>query len=195
MFEFREGETPFDLSGLRLSDVKTREQLDAAEFENNALAVLKYLAARPSKRLAPFDFTWMLKLHQEMFGVVWDWAGNIRSENLSLGIPFYQIPAHLDQLVENLRVWEQFEPSALTRAARMHVEAVKIHPFQNGNGRWSRLLSNIYLKQCGAKITEWPADLSRVESPIRGEYIAAIKAAINEGDESLILELHAKFTR
>jgi Fic family protein len=40
-------------------------------------------------------------------------------------------------------------------SARLHYRAVVIHPFLNGNGRWSRMLANIYLKQNELKPTKW----------------------------------------
>lgn len=41
-------------------------------------------------------------------------------------------------------------------AALLHYRAVKIHPFPNGNGRWSRMLANVWLRKHGAKPTVWP---------------------------------------
>ena len=46
--------------------------LEAANIEK---VVAKYLNVRPSKRSAKFTYEWTLKLHKEMFGDVWRWAG------------------------------------------------------------------------------------------------------------------------
>ncbi|MBI4208502.1 MAG: Fic family protein [Deltaproteobacteria bacterium] len=32
-------------------------------------------------------------------------------------------------------------------SARLHHRLVWIHPFENGNGRWARLIMNIHLKK------------------------------------------------
>ena len=70
------GETPIDdISGLKVKGVTTRSELNKIEAENIRKAVVKYLAAKPSRRTAPFDLPWVLQLHREMFGDVWAWAG------------------------------------------------------------------------------------------------------------------------
>jgi Fic family protein len=62
---------------------------------------------------------------------------------------------------------------------------VVIHPFLNGNGRWSRMLANIYLKQNELKPTKWNEDLLAQENIHRGDYIKALKQADN-GDYELL---------
>lgn len=58
------GQTPIDdLSGLRDRSIRTMAQLNAAEAENIRKATLRYLAAAPSSRAAPFSLQWSLKLH------------------------------------------------------------------------------------------------------------------------------------
>lgn len=187
------GETPIDdISGLRNKDISTRSQLNAAEAENILKATLKYLAGRPSRRAAPFSVAWMLKLHREMFGDVWKWAGEIRSCELNIGVPFYQVRQDLLVLAEDLATWRQFDHGLVEQAVRLHYRAVCIHPFLNGNGRWARMLANILLKQNRSPIVEWPETVIGSESTVRKEYIAAIKDA-DRGDEEPLIALHRRF--
>ena len=79
---------------------------------------------------------------------------------------------------------------AIEVAARIHHCAVQIHPFKNGNGRWSRLLSNIWLKQNSQPLTMWPSIVG--ESPVRDEYLKAVKEADNLNFEPL-LEMHRRY--
>jgi hypothetical protein len=59
------GETPVDdISGLIPKGVTSRAQLNEREAENIRAATVRYLAARPSRRQAPFTLAWCLKLHQ-----------------------------------------------------------------------------------------------------------------------------------
>src|SRR5574344_1785818 len=74
-------------------------------------------------------------------------------------------------------------------ASRLHHRAVQIHPFQNGNGRWSRMLANIYLRQKGLMPVKWQEDLVASENPKRSEYIQALKKADNRNYTNLI-EMH-----
>lgn len=66
-------------------------------------------------------------------------------------------------------------------------------PFEDGNGRWARLLANVWLMQHDQPATLWPAtDLRDTESPIRNDYIAAIKQADMRNYGPLI-DLHIRF--
>jgi len=88
-FEPIPGETPIDdLSGLKIRGITLRKELSEAEAANIAKAAFKYLAMQPTSRTARFDFDWCLQLHKEMFGEVWAWAGQVRTEELSIGVKF-----------------------------------------------------------------------------------------------------------
>jgi Fic family protein len=69
---------------------------------------------------------------------------------------------------------------------------VEIHPFLNGNGRWSRLLANIWLKQQRHPLTAWPEEHVGEVSVIRDAYIAAIKQA-DQGKFELLLAMHQQY--
>lgn len=179
------GATPIDdTSGLK-PKIYIYDELIIAEAENVAEAVTKYLAKKPSKRLAPFNLEWSLKLHNEMFGKVWKWAGQSRKTQPNIGVAPYQISPELHNLFEDLKAWKDSEMPLIEQAARLHHRAVQIHPFVNGNGRWSRMLADIWLKQNGARPIAWPSSIGQ-ESPIRAEYIAAVKKADKGSIESLL---------
>lgn len=185
--------TPLDdISGLKLSKSKTytlREIYDE-EALNIANATIKYLSAPPSKKEAPYTYEWLLKLHEEMFGNVWDWAGKLRQSELSIGVKAYLVSTELKKLVDDIVYWYNHKTyDATETAARIHHRAVQIHPFQNGNGRWSRMLANIYLRQNGLMPVKWQEDALAKENPKRADYIKALKLADN-GDYSLLIEMH-----
>ena len=187
------GETPIDdISGLKVSGVTTRSELNKIEAENIRKAVVKYLAAKPSRRTAPFDLPWVLQLHREMFGDVWAWAGTIRTTVTNIGVRPNQIEVGLAALLDDLAFWQQQGEDELKQAVMLHHRAVHIHPFQNGNGRWARLLANIRLRVLGHQLTEWPEETIGAESVIRNDYIAAIKVA-DDGEYGPLLDLHRQF--
>jgi Fic-DOC domain mobile mystery protein B len=186
--------TPFDRSGLIARHVRNRTDLFAAEARNIAKATLKYFASRPTRRRAPFTLEWALALHGDMFGDVWEWAGRPRRTNLNLGSPFAQVEVELFQLLQDLAYWREHQTyPPVERAARLHHGAVRIHPFLNGNGRWSRMLANVMLRQEGHPLTEWPDATIGHTSVIRTEYIAAVRAA-DGGDFGPLLALHMTYT-
>ena len=187
------GETPIDdISGLKVRGVTTRSELNKIEAENIRKAVVKYLAAKPTRRAARFDPAWALQLHREMFGDVWRWAGTVRTSGANIGVAPNQIEVCLTSLLDDLALWEQQGEDELHQAVMLHHRAVHIHPFQHGNGRWARLLANIRLRLLGHQLTEWPEETIGAESVIRDEYIAAIKAA-DAGDYEPLLDLHGRF--
>ncbi|MEO8493978.1 MAG: Fic family protein [Planctomycetota bacterium] len=81
----------------------------------------------------------------------------------------------------------------IEQAAHLHHRAVEVYPFLGGNGRWSRLLANIWLKQHGHSPTLWPEETIGTTSPIRQEYLAALHEA-DQGDKTEIVELHRRYT-
>lgn len=187
------GETPIDdVSGLKIPGITTRAELNIFEAQNIEKAVAKYLTIRPSARSAPFTDDWVLSLHQEMFGDVWDWAGIPRTRDLNLGDRSYAIRGNLANLLQDLSSWTEYAMDFVEQAARLHHRAVKIHPFPNGNGRWSRMLANIWLKQNRQPLTKWPEKVIGTESEVRDRYIAAIVKA-DTGDYDELIAMHREF--
>lgn len=184
------GQTPIDdISGLLDRSITTTSELNAAEAENIRKAVLRYLAAKPTTKQAPFDLTWSKQLHAQMLGDVWAWAGRVRTTELNMGSTPHAIETELHNLLEDLHVWHDTDMPVLEQAVRLHHRAVVIHPFINGNGRWSRMLANIWLKQHDEPVILWPETTIGTESTIRSEYIQSLQAA-DQGDLSPLIELH-----
>jgi Fic-DOC domain mobile mystery protein B len=194
VWQERPGETPIDISHLKITWVRTRQELNLVEAKNIRKAVAKYFGRRrPTKRMAPFDLKWVKRLHKEMFGEVWNWAGEIRTRDLNLGVRWNLIDEKLHNLLIDLEFWDQSGMDLVEQTVRLHHQAVQIHPFYNGNGRWSRMLANILLRSRGHSVTSWPENLLGTESTIRGQYLAAIKEA-DQGDYDPLLTLTRQHT-
>jgi len=182
-----------DISGLKLDTSKqyTMQEIYLYEAKNITRATLKYLSATPDKKIAPFTYEWLTTLHKEMFGNVWDWAGKTRQAELSIGVKAYLVSIEIKNLVDDLEFWNKNKTfDVIEIASRIHHRAVQIHPFLNGNGRWSRMLANIYLKQNGLKPTRWNENLLSKENLHRDDYIKALKKADN-GDYSELIEMQS----
>jgi len=96
----------------------------------------------------------------------------------------------LKKLCDDIEYWDKNKTYDIYELiARMHHRAVKVHPFYNGNGRWSRMLANIYLRQHGKMPVCWQEDMLAKENPKRSEYIAALKKADN-GNYKGLIEMH-----
>ena len=190
------GETPIDdLSGLIPTGIQTRAELATVEAENIRKAVVRYLGRRPSTRTAPFTSDWVLRLHKEMFGAVWTWAGEIRRTQKNLGVSAREIRVELKKLLDDLAYWRNdssMDPAE--QSARLHHRAVVIHPFENGNGRWARLVTNIYTKQTTGLVTAWPEATIGATSVLRDRYLEILRAA-DAGDLAPLVALHREMTK
>ena len=186
------GETPIDPSYLRDRSITNRAELCKAEGISISKAHVKYLTSTPTKRRAPFDYKWLLNLHKEMYSKVWKWAGQLRQVDLNIGISWPLISEQIFALTQDLPAWIESDMSVLEQAVRFHHRAVIIHPFHNGNGRWARLAANIWLKLHETSIIIWPEGVIGQESPIRKEYIQALKTA-DEGNYDPLIALHNQF--
>ncbi|MCH7545294.1 MAG: mobile mystery protein B [Planctomycetes bacterium] len=188
------GETPLnDISGLKIKGINERQELNDYEFRNIARASKKYLLGKPSRRLVPFDLSWLRKLHFEMFGDVWEWAGHYRVSETNIGVNPVQIETQLYTLLEDLKAWQASDVEMLEQCVRLHHRSVQIHPFTNGNGRWARMLGNIWAKMHRQPIVAWPEKVIANTSPERDEYLAAIKEA-DDGNLAPLIEFHRRFT-
>jgi len=190
-----EGETmPDDLSGLRIK-IKNRSELNAAEGQNNAKAYAKYLLyIKPTSRSKLFTHRVLLEIHRDMFGEVWSWAGKVRKTEKNLGAVPVKIGSEIDRLLYDLHHWETEKMESFEIAVRLHHRLVEIHPFENGNGRWARLVSNLYLRQKNVPIIEWPSDEKVIKETFKPKYLAALKKA-DHGDYKDLITLHRNLVR
>lgn len=189
------GATPIDdVSGLRQAHLKTRPQLNAAEAENIRQATVRYLIRQPTRQSAPFNVAWFRKLHREMFGRVWKWAGTWRQNQTNVGVAPAWIEVEMLQLEADLLAWSNATAAMplMEQAVRLHHRAVHVHPFTNGNGRWSRMLANIWLRRHGQPIIEWPDSVIGTASTIRDQYLHAVRKA-DGGDFEPLAELHRRY--
>lgn len=177
-FEFKDHEGNTLLSsdergGLRLKHIHTLGELDEAE----ALNILKGLEFLRLYRGDNYlTITFIRRLHRNMFGDVWKWAGEFRSSEKNVGVEPYKIPTELQKLFADVRYWIEHQTyPPIEIGARFHHRLVWIHPFPNGNGRWARVLTDYLFKRQGWGKVNWHAGEEAHER--RHRYIEALRAA------------------
>ncbi len=181
----KEGETPLDdISGLKLKKITTRKELDEAEAQNILKAYIRYTLTSSTLKKTEFNLSFFRKLHKDMFGDVWSWAGEFRTTQTSIGVEANKIHQALYQLQDDLKFWEENWDYQDT-ATRLHHTLVKIHPFANGNGRWARLATDLWLLKTGQSVLSWGGNITEI-SIARTEYIASLKEADNGSYERLM---------
>ncbi len=125
----------------------------------------------------------LLKLHAELFGVSKPRiAGSIRHARVSILGSEHEPPATHDEVVRELnRLFAWYEDSKDTMhpvllACLMKFRFVSIHPFEDGNGRISRLIMNHVLYHAG-----YP--MFNIEYITRKGYYESLEVANKKRDE------------
>lgn len=172
-------------------------QLDTLEAENVRQAAMQFMTGRLRRDSVTFTVPWFQSVHRKMFGNVWSWAGFFRRTDTPVGVPHQQIPEQLAILSSDIHVWTGYDMALSEQAVRLHHRATLVHPFSNGNGRWSRMVSNIWLRFHRQPIINWPAQVKgsyaqQKTSPIRERYIEALRAADGMDYEPL-MDLHKEY--
>ncbi len=122
-----------------------------------------------------------------MFGQVWVWAGTYRTSNTNIGVNRSEIRIRLYELLDNVRYWVEHDTFPADEIAiRFHHGLVAVHPFPNGNGRWSRLMADLLAIRIGQPPFTWGRSTLRGPDQTRQAYIAALKAADNHDFSKLI---------
>jgi Fic-DOC domain mobile mystery protein B len=174
--------TPEEREGLIPSHVTLHSELNELE-QQNILEADSWASLRKRDSVGePFG----RNLHRRMFGGVWKWAGTYRTSNKNLGVDRQLILPRLYEAMEQTRFWidnKTYPPDEI--AVRFHHTLVSIHPFPNGNGRWSRLMADILIVKLGGKRFTWGGGALRAADETRKNYIAALKAADNHDFASL----------
>ena len=130
---------------------------------------------------------WLLKNKKDVLKNIWKWAGSFRTSERNIGVAPYEIQPKLRLLLDDVRFWidnQTYLPKEI--AIRFHHRLVQIHPFPNGNGRISRLMADLLMKQFGLSTLNWGSGNLTEISELRKEYISALRKADN-GDYSLLL--------
>jgi Fic-DOC domain mobile mystery protein B len=179
-FNYLEGATPIDdASGLIPKGIRTQGDLNRVEAENIFAAQKKYLRGKIDIPALWFNVETLKLIHFTMFNHVWTWAGVFRKTAIEpIGVEPYLIPIQLGEFCREVCFWssEPVDLSFLEQAARVHHRLVFIHPFKNGNGRFSRLVSDRYLIACGCSHPNWPY-LQDSHDQERSAYIQTLRAA------------------
>ena len=140
-----------------------------------------------------FDFGYLRVLHKKLFGEVYDFAGEIRTVNITKtdsNTPFCYadfIETEADRIfseLESNKYLQGLELSGFNIAlSKLSSELNALHPFREGNGRTIRLFLQLLAFKNGFIL-----DYSLVSHE---EIIEADKAAF-VGDLSMIQELYSK---
>ncbi len=179
-------ETKVVLEGITIGGKSLTEHLEAINHREAIYFIEELIASQ-----APLS-EWNIKnIHALILKEIdHDNAGKYRNENVVISgakhIPpkFYEISDLMQRLAaEYQNEWKNFHP--VVRAALLHGEFVKIHPFIDGNGRTARLLLNFELMKNG-----YPPVI--IKSEARAGYYDALDLAHTTMNYASFIELISK---
>lgn len=161
--------------------IRSKRAMD--EMEATKLAEATDWAIRHVTADQRFTAADICQWHKQWLGDVYPWAGEYRQVNISKGNFVFAMAAQVPRLMQEFERKElvRFTPctfdnleDVLEALATTHCELVLIHPFRDGNGRLSRLLSQLMALQAGLPLLNF----SVIKGKQRENYFAAVRAGM-----------------
>jgi Fic-DOC domain mobile mystery protein B len=156
-------DTPLNDEELRAIKVPAtnKKELNIFEAENVKKAQIK-IFTRKRKYLTSEILTleFAFKLHKLMFGDVWGWAGIVRKTQKNIGLENWanisiELKKAFGDTAYQLENQKTFGLSLDMISIQLAHKLVWIHPFENGNGRWSRLYVDVFNISLGIPRFSW----------------------------------------
>lgn len=170
--------------GITVSGKPLRDHLEAVDHAE-ALDWVLDVFAKERGTITQSDIRNLqyLVVKQSKTDIAGSYADVERSVNTDEGVRSFPPPTDVLPLMEEFVRWLNAETneSAVSRALESHSRLVNIHPFEDGNGRTSRLLMNLMLVR-----SDFPPVAIRPSD--RADYLAALEADNNSGDYRAITE-------
>lgn len=189
--QYEDGQTLLEdeeREGILIPTITTRGELDELEQYNIEEAMLWSVSRRFKPDLV-FTEKFIQTVHRQMYGLIWDWAGQFRKTNKNIGVDKWQIAAELKYLLDDASFWHTHKTYLPDEAAvRFKHRLVSIHCFPNGNGRHSRLMADIIISKLYQQpVFSWGAAGFTRKGEARSVYLAALKVA-DAGDIQPLLQ-------
>lgn len=131
-------------------------------------------------------------IHKEIFGDLYEWAGEYRNKDLSKDGFMFSRAIFIDEQMREFSklILEKRTPPAVgglnelaLLLAEIHDECIIIHPFREGNGRAVRLLIHLIAQQAGYQGLDFA--FIKPGGKEYKRYIAAVQAGIAQNYEPM----------
>lgn len=147
----------------RISKKKAAEMFESGFFDTLEAGTFRALAA----------------IHRELFSEIYDFAGEIRTENISKGSFRFAPALYLKEALENI---EKMPQNTFDEISEKYVEMNVAHPFREGSGRSMRIWLDIMLKKQLGMAVDW----SRID---KTDYLLAMeRSPIRDVEIKLLLK-------
>lgn len=118
--------------------------------------------------MEPGTLKCLQQIHAYIFGGLYDFAGQVRTKNISKGGFTFANCMHFP---DTLQVIERMAETTFDEIMDKYVEMNVAHPFMEGNGRSTRIWLDLMLKRSLRRCVDW----SRIN---KNEYLAAMRESV-----------------
>ena len=164
--------------------ITTSAELEKAEEKISKEQALKLFETRFLDDKPAGVFATLAEIHRFLFGEIYAFAGEIRTENIAKGFFRFASAQYLKPALDSIDAMPQ---STFDEIIEKYVEMNIAHPFREGNGRSTRLWLDQMLKAGIGQVVDWSKVdkedylLAMERSPIKDvEIKVLLKAALTD---------------
>ena len=117
------------------------------------------------EKLEAGKFQSLCEIHKYLFDDIYDFAGKIRTVNISKGNFRFAPLMYLEAAIENV---DKMPQNTFDEIVEKYVEMNIVHPFREGNGRSMRIWLDMMLKKQIGQVVDW----SKIE---KEDYLMAME--------------------
>ena len=130
------------------------------------------------EKLEAGKFQTLCEIHKYLFDDIYDFAGKIRTVNISKGNFRFAPLMYLETAIKNV---DKMPQNTFDEIVEKYVEMNIVHPFREGNGRSMRIWLDMMLKKQIGQVVDW----SKIE---KEDYLMAMeRSPINDIEIKYIL--------
>lgn len=140
------------------------------------------------EKLEPGKFSALKAIHKYLFDEIYEFAGEVRTVNISKGSFRFAPLMYLENALESI---DKMPQSTFDEIVEKYVEMNIAHPFREGNGRSTRIWLDLIFKAELHKVVDWSKVdkedylLAMERSPIKDiEIKHVLKAALTDEIDS-----------
>ena len=131
------------------------------------------------KSLEPGSIKCLQQIHAYLFGGLYEFAGQIRTKNISKGGFTFANALHFSTILPTI---ENMPETTFEEIADKYVEMNVAHPFMEGNGRSTRIWLDLMFRRSLKRCVDW----SKID---KNDYLNAMrKSVIDSSDIKKLLE-------
>ena len=137
------------------------------------------------RTIEPGSVKCLQQIHAYLFGGLYDFAGQIRTKNISKGGFTF---ANCMYFPETLQTIERMPETTFDEIMDKYIEMDVAHPFMEGNGRSTRIWLDLMLKHSLRRCVDW----SQIN---KNDYLAAMRESVSDSTQIKALVKNALTTK